>query len=337
MTMVMTSPAPARAAGAAAERPLVKLEGYSLRRGGRLVLDDVRFSLPRGGAIALVGESGAGKSTIAMALIGLLDGPEVRAGGVIAFDDVNENLARAKEKTWAKLRGRRISMIFQDAGAALNPCYTVGRQLMTPLRRLNGLSKAAARERAVELLGSVGINDPEGRLDAFPHQLSGGMQQRVMIAIALACDPELLLADEPTSALDVTIQAQIVRLILEQTRRRGAACVFVLHDLALASQACDSIVVLYAGQVMETGSCETVLRRPLHPYTKALRSCVLEIDGAAELVPPPGGPPPLDAMPQGCRFCARCPRALPECAVRKPPLREAAGRKVACWNLEEDA
>ncbi len=196
-------------------------------------------------------------------------------------------------------------MVFQDASSALNPCFTVGSQLMTPLRRLAGMSKAAARKRAIELLESVGLSDAEARLEAYPHQLSGGMQQRVMIAIALSTNPDLLLADEPTSALDVTIQAQIVRLILEETRRRGASCVFVLHDLALASQACDHIVVLYGGQVMEAGPSEVVLREPLHPYTIGLKACVLEID-TEELTPlPPARPPsPRTSRAAGSRRAA---------------------------------
>jgi oligopeptide/dipeptide ABC transporter ATP-binding protein len=312
--------------------PLLEVEALSLSRRGRLILDGVSFSLNRGETLALVGESGAGKSTIAMALMGLLRGPTIETSGRMVYDDQGD-LVAAREQDWAALRGRRIAMVFQDAAAALNPCYTVGSQLTAPLRRLMGLGRQAARARAVELLQSVGLNDAQARLSAYPHQVSGGMQQRVMIAIALACDPQLLLADEPTSALDVTIQAQIVGLILEQTRRRGASCIFVLHDLALASQACDRIVVLYAGQVVEAGPSATVLRTPRHPYTRILKSCVLEID-TEHLAPPGGGTPDFDAMPQGCRFAPRCPRALDRCAQDKPPLALVDGRALACWNPE---
>lgn len=311
--------------------PLLSVEALSLTRGKRLILDGVAFTLCPGETLGLVGESGAGKSTIAMALMGLLRPPAVGLAGSMTFDGTE--LVTASERAWAKLRGRRIAMIFQDAAAALNPCFTVGSQLMTPLRRLLGLSRSAARLRAIELLRSVGLNDAEARLTAYPHQLSGGMQQRVMIAIALSCDPELLLADEPTSALDVTIQAQIVRLILEQIRLRRASCIFVLHDLALASQACDQIVVLYAGQVVEAGPSATVLRDPRHPYTKMLKASVLELD-TDEISPPAGGLPSFSAMPAGCRFAPRCARAVERCRVTRPPLVPLHGRALACWNPE---
>jgi len=323
-------PLPAHPAPGDGAEPLLRIEDLTLSRGRRIVLDGVSFTLGAGESLALVGESGAGKSTVAMVLMGLLRPPEVGLSGRISFDGTAD-LVAAPEKQWRTLRGRRIAMIFQDAGAALDPCYTVGRQIEEPLRRLLGLSPTAARARAVELLQNVGLNDAEARLSAFPHQLSGGMQQRVMIAIALASDPALLLADEPTSALDVTIQAQIVRLILEQTRRRKASCIFVLHNLALASQCCDSIVILYAGQVMEYGACEAVLRRPMHPYTRVLQSCVLDID-TGELAAPQGTAPSLSAMPAGCRFAPRCPRATARCTAERPPLAPLDGRLVACWN-----
>lgn len=308
---------------------LLGLSGLNLGRNGRSVLDGVGFDVARGETLGLVGESGAGKSTIALAIIGLLQGSGITLGGRIRFDD-EPNLLDLTEAGWAGLRGRRIAMIFQDAASALNPSFIVGRQLGDPLRRLLGLSRQDARRRSIALLESVGLNDAEARLDAFPHELSGGMQQRVMIAIALACNPVLLLADEPTSALDVTIQAQIMQLILEQTRTRGASCIFVLHDLALASQTCDRIVVLYAGQVVEAGPAEVVLRHPMHPYTQALKSCVIEFD-TETLRPPEGGQPSLDAVPAGCRFAPRCSRATEKCAVR-PDLRPMEGREIACWH-----
>ncbi|MFD1704921.1 ABC transporter ATP-binding protein [Methylopila henanensis] len=328
--LALPLPEPVGAPPAAAPADaLLRVEHLSLTRGEKLILDDVSFALKQGATLALVGESGAGKSTIALALIGLLAGPKVGIDGRMLFDGAD--LAKTGERDWLRLRGRRISMIFQDASSALNPCFTVGAQLMTPLRRLLGLSKAQARKRAVELLEGVGLSDAESRLDAYPHQLSGGMQQRVMIAIALSTNPELLLADEPTSALDVTIQAQIVRLILDETRKRGASCIFVLHDLALASQACDEIVVLYGGQVMEAGPAETVLREPLHPYTVGLKACVLEID-TEELEPLPSGSPSFASKRPGCRFAPRCASAIEKCAAEKPPLIETRGRRLACWN-----
>lgn len=311
---------------------LLEIDGLTLHRGHKKILDDVKLTLKRGETLALVGESGAGKSTIAMALMGLLDRRAVAIDGSARFND-EVDLFNLPEKEWTRLRGSRLSMVFQDAGTALNPCYTVGSQLMSVLRRKLGLNAKEARERAVELMKDVGINDAVARLSAYPHQLSGGMQQRIMVAIALGCKPDLLFADEPTSALDVTIQAQIVQLILDQTRASGASCIFVLHDLALASQACDRIVVLYAGQVMEAGDCATVLRNPLHPYTRLLKSCVLEI-GVEDMTPPEGNVPAYDAMPKGCRFATRCPRALDCCATEKPALIETEGRAIACWNPE---
>ncbi len=310
--------------------PLLSLADISLTRNGHSVLDRVCFDLGRGETLGLVGESGAGKSTIALVAIGLLRPPAVILDGRMRFAD-QDDLLEQPEPVWAALRGRRIAMIFQDPASALNPCFTVGRQIASPLRRLLGLGRAAARRRAIELLEGVGLNDAEARLAAFPHELSGGMQQRVMIAIALACNPELLLADEPTSALDVTIQAQIMQLILQQVRARNASCMFVLHDLALASQVCDRIVVLYAGQVVEVGPTDIVLRRSLHPYTNALKSCVIELD-TDTLTPPEGGLPALAAMPPGCRFAPRCPRATVRCTDQTPPLRHLEGREIACWH-----
>lgn len=312
------------------QTPLLTVEGLSLTRGDNLILDNVGFTVRRGATLGLVGESGAGKSTIALALIGLLRPPEVGISGKIVLDGAGD-VAKASEAAWLKLRGRRVTMVFQDASAALNPCFTVGRQLMTPLRRVLGLSRSAARARAIELLESVGINDAPSRLNAYPHQFSGGMQQRVMIAIALLSNPDLLLADEPTSALDVTIQVQIIRLILDEIRRRNSSCIFVLHDLALASQCCDDIVVLYGGQVMETGPSHVVLKDPMHPYTQGLKGCVLELD-TKELEPLPGGAPSFASKTPGCRFAPRCPRALVKCATSKPPLERVRGRQLACWN-----
>jgi oligopeptide/dipeptide ABC transporter ATP-binding protein len=318
--------------------PLLSIRDLTVHRGGVKIIDRVSLSLEKGKTLALVGESGAGKSTISTALMGLLDGARVEGAAMLRNAG---NLLALPEKELVRLRGRRLSMIFQDAGAALNPCYTVGGQLISVLRRNLGLSGKDARERAVELFTQVGINDPEARLSAFPHQLSGGMQQRVMVAIALACDPDLLLADEPTSALDVTIQAQIIRLILQQIRAREASCIFVLHDLALASQACDQIAVLYAGQVVETGPTRDVLQRSRHPYTRQLQSCVLEIGRADHLAAPEGTVPTYWQMPAGCRFATRCPRALPRCAAEAPALAPADGGKTApadhtfaCWNPE---
>jgi peptide/nickel transport system ATP-binding protein len=313
---------------AAPAAAMLKVENFSLRRGGTAVLDNVSLTLREGETLALIGESGAGKSTLAYAAMGLVRPPEVALEGRLLVEDVD--VVSAPEKTLRGLRGARMGMIFQDASAALNPCFTVLDHLAEPLRRHRGLRGAACREQAVALLTSVGISDPAGRLSAYPHELSGGMQQRVMIAIALACEPRLLIADEPTSALDVTIQAQIMALILERVRALGASAIFVLHDLALATQVADRVAVLYAGQIVEEGPAREVLNAPRHPYTRGLRASAIEF-GATRLQPIPGVVPSLAAMPAGCRFAPRCALASALCAQRPPPV-SIGDVKVACWH-----
>ncbi|SDD91284.1 peptide/nickel transport system ATP-binding protein/dipeptide transport system ATP-binding protein [Variovorax sp. CF079] len=308
---------------------LLSVEHFTLRRRGVAVLDDVTIQLPAGQTLALIGESGAGKSTLAFAALGLLRPPEVGLEGRLMVGDID--VASAPEGELRALRGRRIGLIFQDASAALNPCFTVLAHLSEPLRRHRRLSRAACRARAIELLESVGIADPQARLAAFPHELSGGMQQRVMIAIALACEPELLIADEPTSALDVTIQAQIMVLILERVRALGASAIFVLHDLALAAQVADRVAVMYAGQIVEEGPAAEVLNHPQHPYTRGLRASAIEF-GAERLEPIPGVVPPLSDMPGGCRFAPRCKLATTECGVGRPPRVERGASSIACWH-----
>ena len=313
------------------EEPLLEVRDFSLRRGQAVVLDGVNLVLHPGETLGLIGESGAGKSTLALALIGLLRAPEVQLQGSLCFRGTE--LTQLREADYRRLRGNKIGLIFQDATAALNPCFTVGEQIAEPLKRHLGLSKWDRRERAAELMQSVGIPEPRLRLDAYPHELSGGMQQRVMIAIALACNPELLLADEPTSALDVTIQAQIMELILDRVRELNSSAVFVLHDLALGAQVCDRIAVMYAGQIVEEGPSERVLAAPLHPYTRGLKSCVVEL-GSRTLEPIPGQVPPLNAMPAGCRFAPRCPRAKAICSEQRPLADTHDGRQVACWFID---
>ena len=307
---------------------LLEAKDLNLTRGGHSVLDSVSFTLDRGRTMGLVGESGAGKSTVVLALIGLIRPPEVGIEGTILFE--GEDLVSLPEAKWKRIRGNRIAMIFQDAAAALNPCFTLGQHMAEPLTRHLGLSRGAARARALELLKRVEIADAERRLAAYPHELSGGMQQRAMIAMALACEPRLLLADEPTSALDVTIQSQIMKLIHEQVRGSNTSVIFVLHDLALASQVCDAIVVLYAGQVCEAGPSEAVLRHSRHPYTRALKSCVVH-PGTEQLTPLAGASPALEELPPGCRFAPRCPKAQDKCRRTVPPLTANGAHRVACW------
>ncbi|MDQ2187525.1 ABC transporter ATP-binding protein [Alcaligenaceae bacterium A4P071] len=308
--------------------PMLTIENLTLKRRGVAVLDDVSITLARGRSLALIGESGAGKSTLAFAIMGLLRPPEVALQGRLLVGDAD--VALLSERQLRPLRGSRMGLIFQDATAALNPCFTVLQHVSEPLRRHRRMSASQCQQRAIELLDSVGIADPERRLKAFPHELSGGMQQRVMIAIALACEPELLLADEPTSALDVTIQAQIMTLILERVRALNASVIFVLHDLALASQAADDVAVMYAGQIVETGPAAEVLNAPQHPYTQGLRASAIEL-GAARLKPIAGVVPSLSSMPGGCRFAPRCVRATEQCATR-PALTPRGTRAIACWH-----
>ncbi|SAI49436.1 ABC transporter ATP-binding protein [Bordetella ansorpii] len=309
-------------------RDMMHVDRFTLRRGGMAVLDDVSIRLPEGATLALIGESGAGKSTLAFAAMGLLRPPEVEIEG--RLDIGGDDIVQASERRLRGLRGARMGLIFQDASSALNPCYTVLAHLSEPLRRHQGLSRQACRARAAELLDSVGIADPQARLAAYPHELSGGMQQRVMIAIALACEPRLLIADEPTSALDVTIQAQIMALILARVRALGASAVFVLHDLALATQVADQVAVMYGGQIVEQGPCAQVLGNPRHPYTIGLRASAIEF-GAQRLQPIPGVVPALAEMPAGCRFAPRCPQATARCAER-PPARQEGQVTLACWH-----
>ena len=307
----------------------LQVEHLTLRRKGVAVLDNVSLELPAGQTLALIGESGAGKSTLAYAAMGLVRPPEVALEGRLMVGDVD--VVSAPERVLRPLRGVRMGMIFQDASAALNPCYTVLDHLSEPLKRHRGLNKAQCRSRAIELLTSVGIADPEGRLAAFPHELSGGMQQRVMIAMALACEPQLLIADEPTSALDVTIQAQIMALLLERVRALGASAIFVLHDLALATQVADRVAVMYAGQIVEEGPASEVLNHPRHPYTQGLRASAIEFD-AERLQPIAGVVPPLSAMPGGCRFAPRCALATERCREQQPLITARGPVRVACWN-----
>ena len=307
----------------------LQVEHLTLRRKGVAVLDNVSLELPAGQTLALIGESGAGKSTLAYAAMGLVRPPEVALEGRLMVGDVD--VVSAPERVLRPLRGVRMGMIFQDASAALNPCYTVLDHLSEPLKRHRGLNKAQCRERAIELLTSVGIADPEGRLAAYPHELSGGMQQRVMIAMALACEPQLLIADEPTSALDVTIQAQIMALLLERVRALGASAIFVLHDLALATQVADRVAVMYAGQIVEEGPAGEVLNHPRHPYTQGLRASAIEFD-AERLRPIAGVVPPLSAMPGGCRFAPRCALATERCREQQPLITARGPVRVACWN-----
>jgi oligopeptide/dipeptide ABC transporter ATP-binding protein len=297
-------------------------------------VDGASFELRAGEALGIVGESGSGKTMALRALVGLLPRAARLAGGEIVFEGVD--LASASAETLRAIRGRSIAMIFQEPMTALNPVMRVGEQIAEgPLVRL-GYSRRRAHERALELMRLVGIPDPEERADAYAHELSGGMRQRVMIAIALSMEPKLILCDEPTTALDVTIQDQILKLLASLRAQLGVSVVFVSHDLAVIAQTCRRVAVMYAGQVVETGPVEHVFREPRHPYTLGLLRSVPDVDDRRDLLSTiPGAPPDLAHPPSGCRFHPRCAFAQDDCVAGEFPLRALDGeRATACIHHE---
>ena len=314
---------------------------FRTRRGTALVLNGVEFELNSGETLCVVGESGCGKSMTALALLGLIPMPpgRVRAGR-IAFN--GEDLLKASEARLREVRGNRISMIFQEPMTSLNPVFTVGEQIAESLRLHAGLDARAAHERAVEMLRQVGIPAPERRVDEYPHQMSGGMRQRVMIAMALACRPDILIADEPTTALDVTVQAQIFDLLRELQRDKGTAILLITHDMGAVAEMADRVMVMYAGRVIEQGRADAVLSSPGHPYTQGLIECLPELGssqaaaGRAELTEIAGVVPSIWELGQGCAFRERCPQAMERCATRVPPMFDiGSGHGVACWLREQ--
>jgi peptide/nickel transport system ATP-binding protein len=306
---------------------------FPQRRGTLRALDGVSFDIAPGEILGVVGESGAGKSLTGAAIIGLLDPPgriasgEVRLGGE-RIDDLPPAALR-------RIRGRRIGAIFQDPLTSLNPLYTVGRQLVETIRTHLPLDAAAARARAIALLRETGIPAPEARIDHYPHQFSGGMRQRVVIALALAANPELIVADEPTTALDVSIQAQVIGLLQRLCREHGAAVMLITHDMGVIAEACDRVAVMYAGRIVEIGPVRDVIHRPAHPYTAGLMGSIPALDEDRErLVQIDGAMPRLDAIPTGCAFHPRCPQAFERCRVERPVLMPAGGTRAACWLVE---
>jgi oligopeptide/dipeptide ABC transporter ATP-binding protein len=297
-------------------------------------VDGASFDLRRGEALGIVGESGSGKTMTLRALVGLLPRAGRLAGGEVLFEGTD--LARAGAETLRHVRGRSISMIFQEPMTALNPVQRVGEQIAEgPLVRL-GYPRRRANERALELMRMVGIAAPEERARAYPHELSGGMRQRVMIAIALSMSPTLLLCDEPTTALDVTIQDQILKLLTALRADFGASVIFVSHDLAVIAQTCERVAVMYAGQVVETGPVDAVFREPRHPYTLGLLRSVPDVDDRRDTLSTiPGSPPDLADPPSGCRFHPRCPFVQADCVEGVFPLRPLdGGRATACIHSE---
>jgi oligopeptide/dipeptide ABC transporter ATP-binding protein len=304
------------------------------RRGVVRAVDGVSLEVPRGEAVGLVGESGSGKSMTLRAMLGVLPAEARVTSGQILLDGVD--LVPMGNSDLNRIRGPKMSMIFQEPMSALNPVMRVGRQIAEGPEVHLGYSRSRAGERALELMRRVGIPDPERRFRAYPHEFSGGMRQRVMIAIALACDPEIILCDEPTTALDVTIQDQILRLLAQLCRESGVSLVFVTHDLPVVAQVCQQLAVMYGGQLLERGEVREVLLDPRHPYTLGLVRSAPDFEYVREsLVPIPGSPPSMITPPAGCRFHPRCSFAEEDCRVTETPLRLLpGGRATACLHYE---
>ena len=301
-------------------------------------VDGVSFALAKGELLALVGESGCGKSLTSLALLRLVPPPGVIApGSAIRFDGAD--LLALDAAALRSVRGRRIGMIFQDPMTSLNPVFTVADQIIESVRAHRRMSKADARARALALLQEVGIPDPGARLDQYPHQLSGGMRQRVMIAIALASEPELLIADEPTTALDVTVQAQILEVLDRLRTARGMAVLLITNDLGIVAGRADRVAVMYAGRLVEEARTAELFAHPSHPYTRGLLASVPRLTGpVTRLTPIAGTVPPPTAWPSGCRFHPRCTATLPRCPTDDPPaLRVRDGHQMRCWLAEADA
>lgn len=300
------------------------------RRGTVRALDDVSFQIHAGEILGVVGESGAGKSLTGAAIIGLLEPPGRIGAGEIHL--AGERIDQLPPERMRAIRGRRIGAIFQDPLTSLNPLYTVGQQLVETIRAHLPLDVAAARARAVSLLAETGIPAPEARIDQYPHQFSGGMRQRVVIALALAAQPELIVADEPTTALDVSIQAQIIALLRRVCREQGAAVMLVTHDMGVIAETCDRVAVMYAGRIVEIGPVREVIHHPAHPYTAGLMGAIPSMDEDRErLAQIDGAMPRPGAIPPGCAFHPRCPHAHERCRVERPDLMAAGATRAACW------
>ncbi|MFO7308756.1 MAG: ABC transporter ATP-binding protein [Pseudomonadota bacterium] len=307
---------------------------FVTRRGVLKAIDGVSFDIAPGEVLGVVGESGAGKSVTGAAVIGLIEPPGRIAGGEIRLK--GERIDNLPPEAMRRIRGKRIGMIFQDPLTSLNPLYTVGEQLVETIRTHLPLSAGQARRRAIDLLAEVGIPAPERRIDGYPHEFSGGMRQRVVIALALCAEPELVIADEPTTALDVSVQAQIITLIKRLCAERGTAVMLVTHDMGVIAETADRVAVMYSGRIAEIGPVRDVVKRPLHPYAVGLMGAIPSLEGQADrLVQIRGSMPRLSAIPPGCAFHPRCERAFARCSVERPSPLDRDGRKVACHLYDE--
>ncbi len=322
---------PARPSGSAA--PILSVRDlrveFALRRGVLTAIDGVSFDLAKGEVLGVVGESGAGKSVTGAAIVGLIDPPGRIAGGEIRL--AGERIDTLSEDELRRVRGRRIGMIFQDPLTSLNPLFTIGDQLVETIQAHLPLSGQQARERALALLVEVGIPAAAERIGAYPHEFSGGMRQRVVIALALCAEPDVVIADEPTTALDVSVQAQIIALIKRLCRERGTAVMLVTHDMGVIAETADRVAVMYAGRIAEIGPVAAVINEPLHPYSVGLMGAIPSLEHeASRLTQIPGAMPRLSAIPRGCAFHPRCDRAFDRCTAERPPLIAENGRQVAC-------
>jgi peptide/nickel transport system ATP-binding protein len=288
-------------------------------------VDTVNFDLARGETLGIVGESGCGKSVTALAIMGLLPKTSAKVSGHVRFDGVD--LLHLSDNALRDLRGNRLAMIFQEPMTSLNPAYTIGEQIMEVLVRHRGLNGQQARKRAIELLRNVRIPSPEQRVDDYPHRLSGGMRQRAMIAMALACDPQLLIADEPTTALDVTIQAQVLELMRMLKEQTDAAIILISHDLGVVAEVCDEVAVMYAGEIVERAPVGALFEQPQHPYTVGLLASIPRLDRRVDkLATIEGALPDMSAPPHGCRFAPRCPFVSEICIAAPPPMVDVGAR-----------
>ena len=318
-----------------ANPPLLSVDNLTIEISGASVVDCVSFAVQPGEVIALVGESGCGKSLTAFALLGLLPDVATRTSGRVLLGDID--LAALPERRLRKARGKDISIIFQEPSASLDPLTTVGSQIAEALRQHQNVSRAQAMARALEMLEAVGIPDPDQRLHQYPFELSGGMCQRIMIAIALICGPRVLVADEPTTALDVTIQAQILDVMKKLVAERGTSIVLITHDMGVVADIADHVAVMYAGRIAEIAPVDDLFARPAHPYTALLLASVPRLDVApkAELATIDGTVPSPEEFGPGCRFAGRCPLVSDQCRAEQPPLfEERAAHKTACWHRE---
>jgi peptide/nickel transport system ATP-binding protein len=317
-----------------AEAPVLEVKGLTLefatRHGTLRALDDVSFSIRRGEVLGVVGESGAGKSLTGSAIIGLVERPgRITSGEIHLKGERIDNLPPDRMRA---IRGRRIGMIFQDPLTSLNPVFRIGDQLIETIQTHTGMNRAEARQRAIALLTEVGIPAPENRIDAYPHEFSGGMRQRVVIALALSVEPDLVIADEPTTALDVSVQAQIITLLKRLCRTRGTSVMLITHDMGVIAETADRVAVMYAGRIVEIGPVKDVIKNPQHPYASGLMGAIPALDTRlSRLTQISGSMPRLDAIPTGCAFAPRCTKVIERCRLERPELARIGNTEAACW------